>query len=210
MGILWTIYFSSEAALNVLGLGLSLPLLPLFSLVPAMASALTVTALKWMLIGRYRPRFEPLWSHFVRGPSSSQDTHENVNVPFLLRFLVGTPLIRPMLRLLGVKLGHNVLLLTTWMSEFDLTEVEDDCAMNAGVSLQTHLFEDRVMKMSHVHIGRSCTIGKRTVVLYDSEMKTGARLGNLSLLMKGETLAEGSEWEGSPAQSMTPIDAVPS
>ena len=92
-----------------------------------------------------------------------------------------------MLRLLGVKLGRDVLLMTTFMSEFDLTEIGDNSAINPGVPLQTHLFEDRVMKMSYVRVGPDCTIGERSVVLYDSEMKAGARLGNLSLLMKGET-----------------------
>ena len=56
------------------------------------------------------------------------------------------------------------------------------------------------MKMSYVRVGPGSTIGQRSIVLYDSEMKAGAQLGNLSLLMKGETLAEGSMWEGSPAQ----------
>ena len=113
-----------------------------------------------------------------------------------------------MLHLLGVKLGRNVVLMTTYMSEFDLTEVGDNSAINPGVSLQTHLFEDRVMKMSYVRVGPDCTIGERSVVLYDSEMKAGASLGNLSLLMKGEVLAEGSEWEGSPAQPVLRVEAI--
>jgi carbonic anhydrase/acetyltransferase-like protein (isoleucine patch superfamily) len=98
--------------------------------------------------------------------------------------------------------------MTTYMSEFDLTEVGDNSAINPGVSLQTHLFEDRVMKMSHVRVGPDCTIGEQSVVLYDSEMKAGARLGNLSLLMKGEVLSEGSKWEDSPAQPMLRVEAI--
>ena len=207
-GILWALYFLSQASLATLGLGFSLPLLPLFYLAPAFATILAVAALKWILIGRYRPRFEPLWSHFVRRTELITGLYENVTVPLLLGFLIGTPLIRPMLRLLGVKLGRNVLLLTTFMSEFDLTEVGDNSAINPGVSLQTHLFEDRVMKMSYVRVGPDCTIGERSVVLYDSEMKAGARLGNLSLLMKGEVLAKGSEWEGSPAQPVLRVEAI--
>ena len=207
-GILWTLYFLSQASLATLGLGFSLPLLPLFYLAPALVAILAVAALKWLLIGRYRPRFEPLWSHFVRRTELITGLYENVTTPLLLGFLLGTPFVRPMLRLLGVKLGRNVLLMTTYMSEFDLTEVGDNSVINPGVSLQTHLFEDRVMKMSYVRVGPDCTIGERSVVLYDSEMKAGARLGNLSLLMKGETLAEGSDWEGSPAQPMLQVGVV--
>ena len=176
-------------------------MLPFFYIAPALAATFSVAALEWLLIGRYRPRFEPLWSHFVRRTELITGLYENVTAPQLLRFLLGTPFIWPMLRLFGVKLGRRVLLLTTYMSEFDLVEIGDECSIGPGVSLQTHLFEDRVMKMSHVRIGSDCTIGERSVILYDSKMKDGSRLGNLSLLMKGETLGEGAI-EGSPAQPM--------
>ncbi len=207
-GILWTVFLLSRADLATRGLDSSLPLLPLFYIAPALAATFSVAALKWLLIGHYRPRFEPLWSHFVRRTELITGLYENVTAPQLLGFLLGTPFVWPMLRLFGVKLGRRVLLLTTYMSEFDLVEIGDDSAISSGVSLQTHLFEDRVMKMSHVRIGPSCTIGERSIVLYDSEMKAGARLGNLSLLMKGETLAEGSDWEGSPAQPMIRIEPL--
>ena len=206
-GILWTVFLLSHASLATRGLVLSLPLLPLFCIAPVLAATLAVVGLKWLLIGCYRPRFEPLWSHFVRRSELITGLYENVTTPQLLGFLTGTPFIQPVLRLFGVKLGRRVLLLTTYMSEFDLVEIGDDSVISPGVSLQTHLFEDRVMKMSYVRIGPSCNIGERSVILYDSEMKTGSSLGNLSLLMKGETLAEGSNWEGSPAQPMLQVKA---
>ncbi len=65
--------------------------------------------------------------------------------------------------------------------------------------LQTHLFEDRVLKASRLRVGRGCEIGAASVVLYDSEMEDGSRLDALSLLMKGEILPAGTAWAGSPA-----------
>jgi carbonic anhydrase/acetyltransferase-like protein (isoleucine patch superfamily) len=56
------------------------------------------------------------------------------------------------------------------------------------------------MKMSTISVGRNCTVGTDSVVLYDTRMEAGAVLGDLSLLMKGETLPAGSRWQGSPAQ----------
>ena len=70
-------------------------------------------------------------------------------------------------------------------------------------SLQTHLFEDRVMKMSTVTVGAGCTVGSRAVVLYDAELGAGAELDALSLAMKGEVLPAGSRWRGIPAR---PVD----
>lgn len=63
------------------------------------------------------------------------------------------------------------------------------------------------MKMSHIRIGRGCVVGADAVVLYDTRMEDGAKLGELSLLMKGETLPAGTSWAGSPAQPVSPAPA---
>jgi non-ribosomal peptide synthetase-like protein len=86
------------------------------------------------------------------------------------------------------------------MTEYDLIEIGDDAALNKDCTVQTHLFEDRVMKMSHVRIGARCSVGSLSLVLYDTRMEPGASLGDLSLLMKGETLPAGTRWEGIPAR----------
>jgi acetyltransferase-like isoleucine patch superfamily enzyme len=66
----------------------------------------------------------------------------------------------------------------------------------------THLFEDRVMEMSTVSVGRGCRVGSRAVVLYDSELGDGVSLDALSLVMKGETLPRGGRWRGIPARAV--------
>ena len=104
-------------------------------------------------------------------------------------------------RLLGSKLGRGVYMDTTELTEFDLVEVGDGANLNNGCTIQTHLFEDRVMKMSALRIGDSCSVGPMAVVLYDSEMKDGSHLEGLSLLMKGETLPANSRWQGAPASA---------
>ena len=53
------------------------------------------------------------------------------------------------------------------------------------MSLQTHLFEDRVMKMSTLRGGRGHR-RDRAIVLYDAVVGDGATLGALSLALKGE------------------------
>jgi carbonic anhydrase/acetyltransferase-like protein (isoleucine patch superfamily) len=83
--------------------------------------------------------------------------------------------------------------------EFDLVEVGDESCFNEESVLQSHLFEDRVLKASTLRVGRRCGVGAGSVVLYDTEMEDGAQLGALSLLMKGETLPAGTVWAGSPA-----------
>lgn len=117
-----TLLFSMEG-LAMLGPGLLLPLLPFIYLAPALIATLIVMALKWLFIGRYRPRIEPLWSHFVRRTEFITALYENVAVPLMIGPLLVTPFLWMVLRLFGVKIAKNALILTTYMTGFDLVEV---------------------------------------------------------------------------------------
>ncbi|MEU0251791.1 Pls/PosA family non-ribosomal peptide synthetase [Streptomyces sp. NPDC006184] len=155
---------------------------------------------KWVVAGRYRPRVEPLWSLFVRRTEFVTGLFEAAAVPAGVGALVGTPLLPPVLRLFGARIGRGTWIGTTYLTEFDLVAVGDDASIGMHVSLQTHLFEDRVMKMSTVTVGPGASVGTRSVVLYDAVVGAGVRLGALSLVMKGERLTPGTDWQGLPAE----------
>jgi non-ribosomal peptide synthetase-like protein len=178
-------------------------LLALFPLIYAafgLAAALLVVAVKWLLMGRYRASEQPLWSTFVWKTELVNALHEHLACLFLTSKLAGTPFLCWFFRLLGAKIGRRVYMETTDLTEFDLVSIGDDAALNGDCTIQTHLFEDRVMKMSTVKIGSKCTVGSLSLVLYDTQMQPGSSLGNLSLLMKGESLPSDTRWEGIPAQ----------
>jgi non-ribosomal peptide synthetase-like protein len=193
-------------ALSILALAevLSLPVLilalPAVYVSTGLLITMAVAALKWLVMGRYRPRVEPQWSHFVWRTELITGLYENAAVPWLLHWLAGTPLMAPALRLFGARIGRRVYLETSFLTEFDLVRVGDDAAVSGQAALQTHLFEDRVMKMSTVTIGPDCTVGPRAVVLYDATLEAGVELDALSLVMKGETVPAGTGWRGIPAR----------
>ncbi len=177
---------------------------PALALAFSLAVVLVVAGLKWAVVGRYASRVEPLWSSFVRRTEFVSGVYEASAVPALLMFLSGTPLLGPLLRLYGVHVGRRSLLDTTYITEFDLVHLGDDVSIGAAVSLQTHLFEDRVMKMNHVRIGDRASLGTRAVVLYSTEVGDDVVLAPLSLVMKGESLPAGTAWTGIPAQLSQP------
>ena len=181
------------------GLTIGLAFIPLY-VAFALAAGLAVVLLKWLVVGRYRPVTKPLWSFFVWRTELVTATYENLAVNLLLEPLRGTPWLGAYFRLMGAKIGRRVYLDTTDMTEFDLVTIGDDAALNDAAGLQTHLFEDRVMKVSRVTVGRRATVGSLAIVLYDAVIEDGAELGDLSVLMKGETLAAATSWEGSPAR----------
>jgi non-ribosomal peptide synthetase-like protein len=175
-------------------------LMPGLYLATAATLTLMVAALKWTIVGRYRPRVEPLWAPFVRHSELITGLYEGFTVPALAMLVTGTPLLATVLRLFGVSMGKRVYCETTLTTEFDLLCVGEDAAIGRATSLQTHLFEDRVMKMSKVTIGPGASIGPRSVVLYDSTVSNGATLDALSLTMKGESIPSATHWRGIPAR----------
>jgi non-ribosomal peptide synthetase-like protein len=166
------------------------------------ATLFTIIA-KWLLVGRYRPGEKPLWSSFIWRNELLNALHEHLAEPFLVGALTGTPFVCWYFRLHGARIGRRVYMETTDFSEFDLTRIGDQAALNADCTIQTHLFEDRVMKMSTVDIGPRCNVGAGSLVLYDTRMEERSSLGDLSLLMKGEVLPRATRWEGVPARRVS-------
>ena len=176
--------------------------LPLLYLGFGLTAAIITIAAKWLIVGRYKPTEQPLWSGFVFRSELVTCIHETLAVSFLIEMLRGTPFINWYFRLMGCKIGERVYTDTTDMTEFDTIRIGNDAALNAECGLQTHLFEDRVMKISTVTIGSRCSVGTEAIVLYDTVMEPDSSLGNLSMLMKGESLPAASAWVGSPAQAV--------
>lgn len=171
--------------------------LPLISGVMALAVSLFVIGLKAVVMGRFEPVVKPLWSMYVWLNEMVNGAYESVMAPAIAP-LLGTPFIVPLLRLMGCKIGKHTYIDSTLFSEWDLVEIGDYAALNVGSIIQTHLFEDRVMKSSHLKIGDECSVGNMSVVLYDTELGRGAVLAPLSLVMKGERLGPSTRWHGIP------------
>jgi serine acetyltransferase len=55
------------------------------------------------------------------------------------------------------------------------------------------------MKVGRVRLGSGVTVGAGSTVLYDSHIGDYARLGPLTIVMKGESIPAHTEWCGAPA-----------
>jgi non-ribosomal peptide synthetase-like protein len=176
-------------------------LFPLYYLAFMGIPAFLITVvLKWIFGGKHAARQMPIWTWGVWKSEAITVIYEALSVPFLLQFIKGTPWLPILLRLLGVKTGKRVYLNTTDITEFDMVTIGDDAALNEDCGPQTHLFEDRVMKVSTVHIGARSSIGAKSIVLYDTEVGEDVHIEALSLVMKGERLPDGTAWTGSPVR----------
>jgi non-ribosomal peptide synthetase-like protein len=150
-----------------------------------------------------------MWTPFVWISEAVTNLYESLAAPNFLDVLRGTPMLPWALRLLGVRIGKGVFMNTTDVTEFDCVRIGDEAELNAWCGPQTHLFEDRVMKIGLVDIGARVTVGTRSTILYDTRVGDNARLGPLTLVAKGEHLPEGTRWEGSPARPVRePSNAI--
>jgi non-ribosomal peptide synthetase-like protein len=183
-------------------LGELLLVFPFLYIGASFLGTLLTVFLKWVIIGRYKPQNKPLWSGFVWRSELITGIYENFLVLFYLNVLTGTAFIKYPLRLLGCKIGKRSCVYTTQITEFDLIKVGDYSALNDNCTMQTHLFEDRVMKMSYITLEENCSVGGMSVVLYDSKMEKDAILEPLSVLMKNETLPANNRFIGAPAEKV--------
>ncbi len=127
-----------------------------------------VIALKWITMGRYEPTMKPMWSWWAMRTEAVAVIYAGLAGRMLLEHLRGTPFLPWVWRLLGAKIGRGVFVDMTDITEFDCVSVGDFSALNANAALQTHLYEDRVMKVGRVKVGKGVTVGAGSTVLYDT------------------------------------------
>jgi non-ribosomal peptide synthetase-like protein len=173
--------------------------LALIGLAYGVGNFLVVAALKWLLLGRYDKKAAPMWTPFVWLSEGVTNLYEGIAVPNFMRYLRGTPWLPLAFRLLGCRIGRGVYMDTTDITEFDCVHIGQYSELGALSCPQTHLFEDRVMKIDHVQIGERVYVGPRGSVLYSARVGDNARLGPLTLVMKGEHIPAATSWFGLPA-----------
>jgi non-ribosomal peptide synthetase-like protein len=189
-----TIPYAEEEQWGMMALALSIA-----GCLYGVSSFVLVLVLKWLCIRKYSPTARPMWSPFVWISEAITNVYESLAVPNFLDFLRGTPMLPWALKLLGVKVGQRTFLDTTDITEFDCVTIGDDCELNYSCGPQTHLFEDRVMKIGNVVIGNRVSVGAASTILYNTEVGDDVQLGSLTLVAKGERLPAQTSWEGSPA-----------
>ena len=163
------------------------------------AECLFVLMLKWVLLGRTTPGRHALWScwcsrwdflyvawqHCALGPLSS---------------LQGTLVLNMILRATGAQVGRRVVLGPGFsqLVDPDMLRIDDGATVNAN--FQAHSFEDRVLKLGHVHIGRGATVGENSVVFYGADVGEGVWVAPNSVVMKNEVLPAGLSVAGCPVE----------
>ena len=193
---LW--WFDQVAAVHAQGWMTGTVVAAASSLACAALLAGIVLVLKWLLLGRVRPGQHGLWSCWA----SRWDFHYVVWQRYgraLLQSIEGTLLLPWYLRAMGMRIGRRCLLGDGFAQvvDPDMLTIEDGATVHA--LFQAHSFEDRVLKIDHVRIGRDATVQCGTVVLYGADIGEGAHVAGNGVVMKREVLLPGRRYAGAPA-----------
>ncbi|WP_406857431.1 Pls/PosA family non-ribosomal peptide synthetase [Alsobacter sp. KACC 23698] len=169
--------------------------------------AVSVVA-KWLLMGVYKPTMKPMWSFWAMRTEAVAVLYGGLVGKASVEFLRGTPFLPMVLRLYGTKIGKGVWMDLTDITEFDCVKIGDFATLNMGSCLQTHLYEDRIMKVGRIEVKRGVHVGWGATVLYDSTVGEYARLGQLTIVMKGENIPAHTSWAGAPAMPVAVVEAA--
>jgi len=120
----------------------------------------------------------------------------------ILNHVKGMPILNAFFRLMGARIGRNVLINTSNLFDFDLIEIGDDAFIGGDAVIIGHVGEKGLLRIRPVRIGPRCTVGQSSVVFPGAVMEEGSVLGALSLLPKGKTLPRGTVWGGNPLREI--------
>jgi non-ribosomal peptide synthetase-like protein len=178
-----------------------LPSAPIVVLVASLCAVSITIGAKWLLIGCYKPGEHPLWSLFVWRDELVNTLHEQLAGTWLLSTALGTPVLPAYLRAMGSKVGKGVWFETLAVTEFDLVELGEGCAVNRGACVETHLFHDRLLRMGPAVLGARSTLGPDSAVLPHTALGDRCSVGARSVVLRGERLPPDTRWHGAPVQS---------
>lgn len=153
-------------------------------------------ALKWTLIGRFKPARFPVWSAvYLRFWIVKMALRSSP-----MQLFAGTPLYAVYLRTLGAKIGHNAAIFAQQPPvATDLLSVGDGAVIRKDVSWSGYRAEAGMIEVGPIAIGRDAYVGEGAALDIHTHVGAEAQLGHVSALGYGETIPDGARRHGSPA-----------
>lgn len=152
-------------------------------------------AVKWLVVGRYRPGRYPLWSfYFLRWWIANR-----FQELAWAEMFCGTPLMSLYWRAMGARIGRNVTIATPHCCAFDVVSIGDNTSIGLETQILGYRVEDGHLVIAPTTIGKDCFVGMHCAIGLDTRMGDGARIDDMSLLADGTEMAPGEMRRGVPA-----------
>ena len=153
-------------------------------------------AVKWLVVGRYKPGRYPVWSfYYLRWWIANR-----FQTLAWADMFMGTPLMNLYWRAMGAKIGRNVTICTPLCSAYDVVSIGDDTSVGLETQILGYRVEGGYLIIAPVEIGNDCFIGMHCAIGLGTRMDDGARLDDMSLLADGTVMGTGEMRRGVPAR----------
>ena len=118
------------------------------------------------------------------------------------RFARATTLYPVFLRMMGAKIGRDVVFNTQHVYDLDIISVGDKTVIGANASILGHVGEKGKLVRAPITIGKNCTIGQYANVFPGVTMGDNCHVGAMSLVPKGSTLDANAVYVGIPVRKV--------
>ncbi len=123
------------------------------------------------------------------------------------RFARATTLYPVFLRMMGAKIGRDVVFNTQHVYDLDILTVGDKTVVGANASILGHVGEKGKLVRAPITIGKNCTIGQYANVFPGVTMGDNCHVGAMSLVPKGATLDANAVYGGVPVRKIKDLKA---
>lgn len=121
-----------------------------------------------------------------------------------LEFVTPTPFNNIFYMLMGMKIGRDVYINSTHISDPAMIEIGDNVTIGGSAVIAAHYAQAGYLVIAPVRIGSGVTIGLRATVMGDVVVGEGARVLPNSVVMPKTRIGAGETWGGVPAVRLDP------
>lgn len=116
-----------------------------------------------------------------------------------LEFITPSPIAGLFYKMMGMKLGRGAIINSTWISDPCLISIGAKTTIGGSATIVAHYGQGGLLVIAPVHIGESCTIGLKAVIMGGVSIGNGAKVLPLSVVMPNTMIPPGETWGGVPA-----------
>lgn len=102
--------------------------------------------------------------------------------------------------LMGMRIGHNVMINSTAIADPSLIELEDNVTIGGSASVLAHYAQGGYLVIAPVRVGAGATIGLRSVIMGGVDVGNKAKVLAGSVVLPNTTIPDGETWGGIPAR----------
>ena len=118
------------------------------------------------------------------------------------RFARATTIYPVYLRMMGARIGRDVVFNTQHVYDLDIIEVGDKTVIGANASILGHVGEKGKLVRQPIRIGKNCTVGQYANIFPGVTMGDNCHVGAMSLVPKGATLDANAVYGGVPVRKI--------